>query len=147
MLTPQLVSSILAGTYADATTEQQEEAINTIGAFFGVCSASDTEATTDLMRALTPHRVALTVAVDSLDVAPRIEQRRLLPVLRAAVAALVYDPLTIIKRIQLALEHLPQPELAQFLLDLSGQPALHANALYYAVDVANAGRNAFPPTS
>ena len=135
MLTPQLVSGILAGTYADATTEQQEEAINTIGAFFGVCSASDTEATADLMRALTPHRVALTVAVDALDDAPRFEQRRLLPVLRAAVAALVYDQLTIIKRMQLALEHLPQTELAQFLLGLSGQPALHANALYHAAEM------------
>ena len=134
MLTPQLVSGILAGTYADATTEQQEEAINTIGAFFGVCSASDTEATADLMRALTPHRVALTVAVDALDDAPRFEQRRLLPVLRAAVAALAYDQLTIIKRMQLALEHLPQTELAQFLLGLSGQPALLANALSYAAE-------------
>ncbi len=38
----------------------------------------------------------------------------MLPVLRAAVTTLANDPLTIIKRMQLALEHLPQAELAQF---------------------------------
>ena len=74
------------------------------------------------------------MAVDSLDDAPRFEQRRLLPVLRTAVAALANDPLTIIKRMQLALEHLPQTELAQFLLGLSGQSTLHANALNYAAE-------------
>lgn len=133
IVTPQLLGSINVGAAPDATTEQQEEAISAIEAFFGVCAPTDGEAVAVMMRTLLPHRHALDEAIDALDTAPRFKQRRLLPVLRAALAALESDPLVAHKRAELAIDLLPYEELEPFLLSLSGQPGLHA----YTVNVAN----------
>lgn len=132
VVTPILLARIYAAMDADPTEEIREEGICAIQALCGVCAAADAETIADLMRALLPHRYALSVMVDELDDAPNFKQRQLLPVVRDVLDALADDPLVAGKRIQLALSHLPNDELAAFLLSLAGQPGLHASTLAQA---------------
>ena len=135
---PKLLARIHAAMSDNPTEEVRDEGIGAIQALCGVCAAADSETIATLMRALLPHRHALNVMTDELDDAPNFKQRQLLPVVRAALGVLADDPLVAGKCIELALSHLPKDELAAFLLNLAGQPGLHASTVAQAArDIRN----------
>ncbi len=128
-LTPTLVARVEEAVTAAQTRTDFDVGAAIAAAFFGVCRANDTEGMARVMRALLPHRRPLERAVGSLTAAPRTLERRLMPVLRAAIAALATDPLTTRLRVDIAIARFLADALETFLRDLATADALDAETL------------------
>jgi HEAT repeat protein len=132
IVTPLLVNRTQEIIATAQTRAEYDEALAAAQAFFGVCASTDEAAVRAVIAALLPHRRTLREACASLTSAPRVLQRRLLPVLLAAVDALHSDPLTIKLRIAIAVERLPAAQLGDFLIEVVSSEAFHADALMNA---------------
>lgn len=132
IVTPQLVKRAQDIIAAAQTRAEYDEALAAVQAFAGACATQDEAAVREVVAALLPHRRVLRQAWSSLIKAPRLRQRRLLPMLQAAIDALQRDPLTIKLRIAMAVERLPAAQLGSFLTELASSEAFHADALMNA---------------
>ncbi len=131
-LAPILADRVASSVTAAQTRAEYDEALAFAEAFFGVCTPEDWNAATRVVWALMPHRRLLKEAIRSLNDAPRLRERHLLPIVQVALVELAKDPLTARLQIDLAVGRLPADELYTFFTKLARGNGLHADSLAYA---------------
>lgn len=101
-------------------------------AILGTAVASDAPVIEQAITRLLSNRRALQALVSVFYQMFPVNRRQLLPVVRAIIAALAVDPLTITLRIELAFVALPWEEVAAVLEEAATTSILHADALHQA---------------
>lgn len=112
-------------------------------AIFGTCAASDAQTIGQGIARLLPNRRALLSIVLTLQSMLPLNRQQLIPVMRAVMAALATDPLTLGLRIELAITSLPWDEVATMLSEAAATGALHADALSQACDMLRTVRGRY----
>jgi hypothetical protein len=122
--TGQILFSHLLALMNSAIPDECTHAARVI---FAIYTGNDAALVGGAVRDLLNNRRALQITIDQFTRVLAVGRRRLLPTLRAVLAVLSEDPLTLSLRIDLIVGGLPWEEVASALADLV--PMLHAKAL------------------
>jgi sensor histidine kinase YesM len=91
----------------------------------------------ETIKQIIPNRRSLDIAIASLQSRLSWYGQEYLPIVKAILAVLATDPLTIILQTKLAIASLPWDELTQFFIAINNRGELHADALFLATQTLN----------
>ena len=120
-LLPPLVNAMQSPLYEEACAAAQ--------AVFAMYAVGNPGVIGTAISALLPHRKSLSIACEAFQAPIHWQRTRILPAVRATLAALAADPLTAILAARLATLALPWPELASWLTGAATTGLLHADTL------------------
>ena len=129
-----LLPALLAALHSPLPDESRAAA----RALFASYASENAAAVAGAIGQVRDNRRVLQTALAALQTALATNRSQLLAVVRATLAALRPDLLTVLQQVQLAVAALPWPELAAYLAELAAQHDLHAEACMAAVQAIEA---------
>ena len=125
--------ALLPGLLAALGSALPDEVATAAVATFATYTGRQADLVGRAVAMLLPRRRSLAVVVSQLCGSAARDPERMRPTVRAVLAALAADPLTVSLRVRLAVLALPAAELAAWLTEVAVARELHADALGAAV--------------